>query len=377
VTDPAGTDARASGVTVAVSGAPPDDWPALLAAGFGAEYTHSRHWTLAAVEAWPGCRPVWLTARLAGKLVGGVAALSRPVGSSYLKGLLKIERLESSLDGTTGGPLIRSDLAPALQDRIFLDLTTAFLERRHSGPAACTLALNRTLDVRFGSLLAQSGRWQRHDAPTAVVDLGGGIENVAAKRLNRTKRNERNRGLRQGAEVFATTNQDLVRSYYPLYLAATGHWGTTPVPLEFLCRLLEDPHERCFFVCVRLAGKVIGGHLNLHYGDRVFAWNGVTDPLYARTHYPATLVFWGDMVEACRRGARWFDLGGSGGVQSLTGFKKYLGAEIEERGFYTHESRSMAGLRTLRSFFGRFPGGGPAQRWHDRSEARPVRRGTA
>ena len=93
---------------------------------------------------------------------------------------------------------------------------------------------------------------------------------------------------------------------------------------------------------------MIGGHLNLHYGDRVIAWNGVTDPALARTHFPATAAIWGDLVESCARGARWLDLGGSGGVIRLEDFKRSFGAREQERGWYTSDAPALSLLRSLR-----------------------------
>jgi len=110
--------------------------------------------------------------------------------------------------------------------------------------------------------------------------------------------------------------------------------------------------------------------LCLHLGARVFAWNGVTDPAFARTHFPATLCFWGDLVEACRRGAQWLDFGASGGVNSLAGFKKYFGAELMPRGFYVADSRLLGALRWGGATLGRLRGG-TARRWHDGSTGQP------
>jgi CelD/BcsL family acetyltransferase involved in cellulose biosynthesis len=158
---------------------------------------------------------------------------------------------------------------------------------------------------------------------------------------------------------------ELVREYYGIYERAARHWGVEPAPLALLEALLNDPEGRVFFICVRFEGKVIGGHLNLHFGDRVLAWNGVTDPALARSHFPSTLCFWGDLAEACRRGAAWLDMGGSGGVDSLLGFKKYFGAELQMRGLYVRDSVAAGLFRRGRRLWRSRPGAGPPARWHD------------
>jgi hypothetical protein len=204
--------------------------------------------------------------------------------------------------------------------------------------------------------------WKRRSVPGAVIDLEGGIETFEMTRMKKNKRNERNRGFKRGVEAFVTNELRWLRDYYPLYQAASATWGVTPVPLGFLEGLLSLGPERAFFTCVLQGQEVVGGHLNLVHHQRALAWNGVTDPKLARTHFPATIAVWQDAVEACKRGLRYLDLGASGGIVSLEGFKSHFGAELEERGFYVRESALMAGLSRLKSGSG---DGGATQRWHD------------
>ena len=274
-------------------------------------------------------------------------------------------RYESSLEGTTGGPLIAGDLESAEQEHVFGLLVDA-LSGLELGPlGTCAMVLGPVREERFRPLMRNRTEWVRTDAPTAAVSLDGGIEQVEKSRLVRTKRNERNRGLRRGVEVFSTDDVALLREYYGIYERASRHWGIEPSPLELLESLLMDPSGRVFFICVRFEGKVIGGHLNLHYGDRILAWNGVTDPALSRSHFPGTLCFWGDLVEACLRNAAWLDMGGSGGVGSLVGFKKYFGAELQMRGLYVRDSKAAGILRKGRDLWRRRPGTGSTVRWHD------------
>ncbi len=345
---------------------PPDDWDDLVRSAPGAEYTHTAHWLSAACRCFPHTGALVLTVRRDQRLVAGLSAVVRRVGP--------LKRFDSSLEGTSGGPLLHEDLDTDSRRLLFLVLAEEFRMRRRGLLTACGLALNARSEREFGHLLQMDSPWQRHDSATAVVSLAGGIEAVEKNKLVMNKRNERNRGLRRGAEVFATKDPVWLEKYYPIYLQAARHWGIAPVPETFLEDLLMGSGQGAgdvFFTCVKLADKVIGGHLNLHLGDRVFAWNGVTDPAYARTHFPATLCFWGDMVEACRRHAQWLDFGASGVASSLLTFKKYFGAEMQERGFYTSESGAMGVVRTVRrSLTGRLPQR-LANRWHDSSRGTP------
>ncbi len=350
----------------------PAGWDALVAADGSNDYPHTAHWNEAAAAAIPGAGAVWLTAARGGRLVAGLVAIERRVG----RGVLARRRFDSSYEGTSCGPLVAGDLPAAQQDALVADLLDRYARLRRGPLGAVTLALGPEREARFGSLLQRRGRWMRHDSPTAVIDLAGGPDEVAARRLSMPKRNERNRGLRRGAVVDATADAGVLDEYYPLYLAAAAQWGVAPTPLSFLRALLADPGGRAFFTRVRVEGRLVGGHLNLHLGDRVFAWNGVTDPAVARSHFPATLCFWGDIVEACRRGARWLDVGASGGISSLDGFKRYFGAEARARGYYVDEGfavRSARGARVLLGAprLGRAGRGRPGRRWHDGRDGEP------
>jgi len=350
---------------VGLAAAAPTDWEDLLAAAPAADYSHTRHWHDSACGHRDGACQLWWTVRQGGQLVGGLGAVLTPRVRRVAR-LLPLHRLESSVEGTSGGPLLRTELAVAAQDRIFSALIAAFLASRPTGAASAAVALNPASEKRFGHLMLNQPGWVRHDSPTAMVSLAGGIETVDRQRMVKNKRNERNRGLRRGAEVFVTQDEDLLDAYYEIYARASTHWGVAPVSLGWLRDLLADPQERVYFTCARLGDQVIGGHLCLHLGARVFAWNGVTDPAFARSHFPATLCCWGDLVEACRRGAQWLDFGASGGVHSLTGFKRYFGAEVMARGFYVNDSSSLRLLRGAADLVGRARGR-TTRRWHDDS----------
>jgi hypothetical protein len=344
----------------------PPGWDDLVEADGSCDYPHTAYWNECAARALPGALPCWLTARQGDRLVAGLVAVSRATGG----GPLARRRLDSSVEGTSCGPLVARDLPVPDQAACVRALLTTYRGLLPGPLGAVTFALGPERERRFGSLAASMGGWTRHESPTAVIDLEADAETVALTRLSNSKRNERNRGLKRGAVVTATRDQGDLAEYYPLYAAAATNWGIVPTPLSFLQALLADPLERVFFTCVRCEGRVIGGHLNLHLGDRVFAWNGVSDPAVARSHFPGTLCMWGDIVESCRRGARQLDIGASGGITSLEGFKRYFGAGTEERGYYVCEGAALRAVRATRVLlgrpvFGRPDRGVPGHRWHD------------
>ncbi len=346
---------------VLASSEPPADWSGLLAADPAADACHCPFWITTLARHRPGSRTLWLSARRDGRLLGGLAALTTDG---------RLGRLDSGPDGTAGGPLVRADLPPAEAAAVARALVEALIAARRGLLRGCGIALNPLHEARWGALLGADSRWRRRPVPAAVLDLEGGPEAVAA-RLRKSKRNERNRGLRRGCEVAVSRDPQDLAAWHELHARAARHWGTLPLAPGLLQDLLAAPAGAdggsAFFTCVKCEGRVIGGHLNLHRGTWVTAWSGVTDPDLARTHFPSTLAVWGDVEEACRRGALWLDLGASDGLATLADFKRTLGAVTRERGWYLAE---RAPRRLLRGLAGLRPGGARG-RWHDEPGHRP------
>jgi hypothetical protein len=299
----------------------PAEWSSLLAASEGADFFHGELWSRVVGRHLPVWRPVWLVARQGERLLGGMAAVRRRRAAWT--------QVESHYEGTSGGPLVRSDLDSQLQDRVFVVLLAACarLGRPLPTAAGCTLAAARA--QRFGDLARQSG-WLLLPQPAAVLPLAGGQDHVEMHVLKKNRRNERNRSLKRGCTASITTDPGVLDDYYPIYLDMARHWRIVPTPLGLLRDLLCEGAGSAFLSCVHHAGQVIGGHLCVHYGDRVTAWNGATRPEH-NDKFPSTLLIWNDIVEACRRGAAWLDLGGSAGIASLVNFKTLLGAQQEPR----------------------------------------------
>lgn len=336
----------------------PADWAGLMAADPASDYFHTPYWSEAARRSWPGVEVFWLCARQSGRLVGGMAAVQHQD---------RLARLESGLDGTSGGPLVDSSLPSEDQHAIFQALVAAYLDQRQGALQPVCLTFNADQELRWGELLRRGKvTWNPADNPGAVIDLSGGLDAVDSGKLAMNKRNERNRAQRRGVTVEAVHDVALLRAYYPLFESACEVWGKVPTPLPFLEDLLRDK-AHVYFVAVCREGRVLGGHLNLLYGERAIAWSGVTDRQHARQLFPATMAMWGDIVAACERGATLLDLGGSGGVVSLERFKKYFGAHTEQRGHYVLEPASLKLLRGGKKVLDRLRSGSePAgKRWHD------------
>ncbi len=328
---------------------PPPDWEAFLRRCPDGHFFAHPVWTRVVCRHLAGVTPIWLTARDGERLVAGMVAVRRAHRLGY--------RLTSHFDGTPGGPLVAPDLPDPERDILFQQLVQTYARLRRQRNLAATLTLDSCHEQRYGHLLSCSA-WRRQEIPTAFMPLAGGLAHVEMHVLKKNRRNERNRSLKRGCSYQVTVDPEILEAYYPIYLAAAARWGIAPVPSTLLRELLTASEDRAYFTCVWYHGALIGAHLNLHWHDRVTVWNGATQPVHD-DKYPATLLIWADLEEACRREASWLDLGGSAGRTKLANFKRLLGAQEEIRGHYVLESSWLQMWRRGRGWlqrFGRRPG---------------------
>lgn len=300
----------------------PGDWGDLLSHVAAVPFTAQAGWTRLAAHHYPGATSRWLQVRQGDDLLGGMAVLARP-----RRGLV---RLESSFDGTEGGPQIRSDLSSQQRGSVVRALGRALAGqlKGRAGLAAMTLA-GEHAEADAG-ILAEEG-WLRQDYEAAVVPCTGGLDHVGRELWTNNRRNERNRGLKRGCSLHGGADADALARWYPLYEAKARQWAQAPVPLGFLQDLLTEFPDQMCFGHVRLEGEVIAGHLGFISGDRLVAWQGAARPDLARTHFLTTLLYWRDLMTACERGLQAVDFGGCVGRDSLWDFKRRCGAEPSRR----------------------------------------------
>lgn len=324
-------------IRVVARDAPPPAWSRWLVDSPDAGFFHTTVWMGAVCRHVPGASPLWLIAERRGDSLGALPIVVRR------RGPLRV--LSSHHEGTAAGPLLDPALAEATRETVADRLLRAFagLGGRPTVWRA-TLALPAAADRRWAEL-AQGAGLRREAQPAAVLPLVGGLAHVEMHVFKKNRRNERNRSLRRGCTSGVCADPALLEAYYPIYLAAARRWAVAPTPLPLLRDLLCGSGGSAFLSWVRHRDEIIGAHLCFHHGREVVAWNGATSPAH-HDLFPATLLVWTDIVEACRREATRLDLGGSAGIGSLLRFKELLGAELEVRGFYTAPG-PWQGLRNL------------------------------
>ncbi len=313
-------------VVEATTSAPPG-WDAWLETIAGSEYAASAWWTTAAARHFPAASALWLLARHDGRVVGGLPAVSRR--------RFTLRKFESSVEGSPAGPVLDPALDEATRDEAFAALTAAYAARVGGRTVSADLTLGRANEARHGASLAAEAGWRREEVPTSVVDLSAGLAHVEAHVLSNNRRNERNRGLKRGCTLGASSDLADIAAWYPIYREVAQDWVQSPVPLAFMQDLARARPDRAFLVLVRHAGAIIGGHFCVHWQDRVCALYGASRRDVAKELFPATLLYWQDLVEGCARGAVVLDFGGFGGQAGLRRFKQLMGASEELRAQYT------------------------------------------
>ncbi|MBK9302722.1 MAG: GNAT family N-acetyltransferase [bacterium] len=316
---------------------PGPSWRRLRAA-CGGGLAGAGFWTAALCDHLPRRTGVWATVAEAGEAVGGLGWLETARGP--------LRTLEAHHAGVPCDLLLHPDLDPARRRDVLAALLGAW-----TAAARAPLALAATLHAEgpaaddVAASLAAAG-FRRTAVPVAYFPLAQGLEHVEAHLLKKNRRNERNRSLRRGCATAVTSEPAVIDEFLPIYHAASRRWGARPLPAALLRGLLADGGGRVYCTTVRREGVLLGAHLCLEAGGTVTAWVGSTveDP---HDVFPATLLVWADLEEACRRGASRLDLGGHGGQQGVAQFKELLGALTLERAMWRRTSRLAAAALAL------------------------------
>lgn len=328
----------AAPAAVLVRGArPPAAWHELLRAAADVSFFHEEAWAAAVAAHIPGCEGAWLLVRDGERPLGGWALARMRRGPAH--------RWQAHYAGTAAGPLLAGDLAPPQRERVLDALLDGLADLAAAvGCVGTTLHLPPRWDAALGARLSARG-FIRRDDPAAVLPLAGGIDHVEMHVFKKNRRNERNRAFKAGVTAEVHADDRHLAAFHALYRRACAGWGVAPVP-EIFCRdLLRDAGGKAFLVTAHREGEVLGGHLCLRDGEQVTAWLGATAP-ERNDLFPATVLVWTDLQEACRRGAARLDLGGHGGQEGVRNFKKLLGADTLVRGCW---ERAPAAARLLRA----------------------------
>jgi hypothetical protein len=297
-----------------------------MASQSDAHYFQGSNWSSAISKNYLDCEAVWITAFQDDVPVGGLAFVS-------IKRAI-FTQLYSNYEGTYGGPFCLSTLSDEEKSKVNSMLLEEFVKLTSGKKVIASTVCTSNSEAK--SILTCAG-FEMQPFTGASISLVDGYDHVEMNVIKKNRRNERNRSFKRGCTTGVTTDPDIIDEYYPIYLKATSRWGSKPVPEQLLKDLLADSSGNAFMSWVRLDGKLIGGHLNFSSGGIVTAWNGATD-LELKDVFPASVLIFTDVEEACSRGCVLLDLGAHGGVDGVAQFKRMFGAESDHRVMFSKKT---------------------------------------
>jgi len=304
---------------------PPETWESLWAADPRATLFLHPRWMNALLEGYPRYRPLYLLVESG----GGTAGLLPLVRVSRF-GLLQYLSLPF---GTYGGPL----LAPGSDPGVAGALIRAF---RDLGRTPRCMRFELTLfdpppDLRQAAAAGLGEAVQ--EFRTHLVDLSRGMPHLWERGYRRGTRKCVRAAERAGVTVSVEEGEDAVTTLYGLYAAQGRDWqGITPYPLRLVRALVRGFGTEARIYVARRAGTALAACLFLDHAGREIHPFVSGAALEGRRHRAFHLLIHTALEDACARGLRLWDFGGSGGDRRIEYFKESFGAEPRPllRGFH-------------------------------------------
>ena len=183
--------------------------------------------------------------------------------------------------------------------------------------------------------------------PTRVIRLPKDYETAFAN-FSATIRNKVRKGARRGLIVRMTNEERDITAYDTIYrnVAQAKGWASV-YPLRFSLELVKLDVAR--FVVAEYEDRVVAGGLFVRDGDQaVYYLHAAQDAAYSHVS-PHVAVLDHAIRWTCESAVPMFNLGMSGGIESLDKFKSFWGAEIAHNwSFEWHNPlwRTLGALKT-------------------------------
>ncbi|MFB7874106.1 GNAT family N-acetyltransferase [Nocardia sp. NPDC056064] len=207
---------------------------------------------------------------------------------------------------------------------------------------------------------------------THVLDLGGGLSEVWSRRLSSKARtgirSARRKAESAGLVIEVGSSPGLVEDLYAVYLRWVDRRALQrrmPRRVARIRGMRAEPSrrfhtvaaafgDRCRIWVARLDGSPIAAAIAVFHGEVGVGWRAFSDRELAGPLRAHELMQFLAVEHACRVGCRYFDMGESGGVTTLTHVKDRLGGTRQELAEYAFErvplSRFDHGRLALRGY---------------------------
>jgi CelD/BcsL family acetyltransferase involved in cellulose biosynthesis len=241
---------------------------------------------------------------------------------------------EDSLPGGLGygGPLVPDGLpSPRERQAVLADLS-------QRGAVRTSL----TSDPRTAAIWEKSAPADAIKVPylAHVLDLEGGFDDVWSKRFRSGMRRDVRLAEKQGLEIRTGKDSDVVAVFAELNRRSVDRWAHQRGQPLWLARLVERRRNRVdqLATAVTELGEMVQGwtaHLRgepvavnvvLRFGNQAHGWMNAMDRDLSRQTQAGALLMSLVIEDACRSGARWFQLGESDPGSGVGAFKERFGA---------------------------------------------------
>jgi len=314
--------------------APPDGWADLCARDGHSGLFLRPEWMTVVCRADPEFRPGWLAVETGGKLVG-----LWPFTTARRKGFSEVVSLPF---GSHGGPILDPSAGPGTARELaagFRNLAgKPGVVRFEATVFGASADLTAALDTELGA-------WAR-PFHTHVIDLTGGFDRLWTDAYDKESRTCVRKSERAGVEVAVETGPEAVDALYAMYLANSREWSeSAPYTRAALEAALDVLGDDARIWMARLRGEPLVGNLTLYdRGRTAYPWIAGSSP-EARAVRANHLLNDRMLRDACARGFRTWNFGGSAGNPGIEAFKESLGAERRPVLRYYHEARWRSWLR--------------------------------
>jgi len=271
-----------------------------------ATFFHTPAWLRVLTDSYPRFTGGWITIRSGSALEGVMPFVEIRRGP--------FRTLWSLPFGTYGDPI-------AVDPRLEGELLGAFMERA-SGPA-CLEAAAYLYGTGESVELPAGAAGRREEC--RVIELEGTFEHYRSKLLSGKRRQLCNRAEEEGVVVRPIEDAGGLKGLYDLYVSEAAAWGGVhPYPYALFEGILALRDQGALVLGAYLGGELLGGHVDFYFGEHAQAWQAGLGERAASHEVSAMLVVRA-VEEAYRRGARYFNLGTSGGNEGIVFFKESLG----------------------------------------------------
>jgi len=284
-------------------------WDDLVAEDRSASFFQTLAWSDVLSSTLLDHAPLFAEARLRGELVAGMPVIRRSRGP--------VTVVESMPFGTYGG-VLATDRAPS---QAAAELLLALLD------AVDRITVGQIRIVDFNGRLADACDGFTSVASEAqVLDLDRPYDEIWAG-FRPSVRNKVRKAEKAGVVIRQARGTDDFHAYHRLLEECSERWGTAnPFSEDFFAALAVSDNDAIQMWLAVYDGAIIGGDLNFLSATSVFNWGNVS---HRESVSLGTVPLLHDhaIKDACRRGLKTYNLGGSGGIDTVARFKSAFGTK--------------------------------------------------